>query len=69
MLITQNHLGDGTWVFCYQYYCRLYPNRISSYGYVFTLTWGFNEKWSGFVENQGFKGYSDAIVRGGAIFE
>jgi hypothetical protein len=25
-----------------------------SYGYVLTLTRGFNE-WSGFVENQGFK--------------
>ena len=35
-----------------------------------TLTRGFNEKWSGFIENQGFKSdfYSDAIVRGGAAY-
>jgi hypothetical protein len=40
-----------------------------SYGYVLTLTL-FNDKWSGFVENQGFKSdfYSDAIVRGGAAY-
>lgn len=32
--------------------------------------YGFNEKWSGFVENQGYKSdfYSDAIVRGGAAY-
>jgi hypothetical protein len=41
-----------------------------SYGYVATLTRGFNKKWSGFVENQGFKSdfYSDAIVRGGGAY-
>ena len=35
-----------------------------------TLTKGFNDQWSGFIENQGFKSdfYSDAILRGGAAY-
>ena len=43
---------------------------FSSYGYVITMTKGFNEKWSGFLENQGFKSdyYSDSILRGGAAY-
>ncbi len=34
------------------------------------MTHGFNDKWSGFVENQGYKSdfYSDAIIRGGAAY-
>ncbi|MES2544752.1 MAG: transporter [Bacteroidota bacterium] len=41
-----------------------------SYGYVVTLTRGFNERWSGFVENQAYVSdfYSDGIVRLGAAF-
>jgi hypothetical protein len=37
---------------------------------VVTLTRGFNSKWSGFIENQGFKSdfYSDAILRGGLAY-
>jgi hypothetical protein len=50
MLITQNHLGDGTWVFVTNiiadYIATDYPSC-----YVLTLTKGFNDKWSGFVEN------------------
>ncbi len=38
--------------------------------YIITLTRGFNSKWSGFIENQGYKGdyYSDSIFRLGAAF-
>lgn len=70
MLITQNHLGDGTWVFVTNIIADYVTTDYPSYGYVFTLTKGFNDKWSGFVENQGFKSdfYSDAIVRGGAAY-
>lgn len=70
ILITQNHLGDGTWVFVTNIIADYIGTDFPSYGYVFTLTKGFNEKWSGFVENQGFKSdfYSDAIVRGGAAY-
>ena len=70
MLITQNHLGDGRWVFVTNIIADYITTDFPSYGYVLTLTRGFNNKWSGFVENQGFKSdfYSDAIVRGGAAY-
>lgn len=70
MLITQNHFGDGTWVFVTNIIGDYIATDYPSYGYVLTLTKGFNDKWSGFIENQGFKSdfYSDAIVRGGAAY-
>jgi len=70
MLITQNHLGDGTWVFVTNIIADYVTTDYPSYGYVLTLTKGFNDKWSGFIENQGFKSdfYSDAILRGGAAY-
>ena len=70
MLITQNHLGDGKWVFVTNIIADYVTTDYPSYGYVLTLTRGFNDKWSGFIENQGYKSdfYSDAIVRGGAAF-
>lgn len=70
MLITQNHLGDGSWVFVTNIIGDYIGTDYPSYGYGITLTKGFNDKWSGFVENQGYKSdfYSDAIVRGGAAY-
>lgn len=70
MLITQNHLGDGRWVFVTNIIADYISTDFPSYGYVLTMTRGFNDKWSGFVENQGYKSdfYSDAIVRGGAAY-
>lgn len=70
MLITQNHLGDGKWVFVTNIFADYIATDYPSYGYVLTLTRGFNDKWSGFIENQGFKSdfYSDAIVRIGAAY-
>ncbi len=70
ILITQNHLGDGSWVFVTNIIADYVATDDPSYGYVITLTKGINQKWSGFVENQGFKSnfYSDAIVRGGAAY-
>jgi hypothetical protein len=70
MLITQNHLGDGKWVFVTNIIADYISTDYPSYGYVVTLTRGFNDKWSGFIENQGYKSdlYSDAIVRGGAAY-
>ncbi|MBC5838168.1 transporter [Flavobacterium muglaense] len=70
MLITQNHLGDGSWVFVTNIIGDYIATDYPSYGYVLTLTKGFNKHWSGFVENQGYKSdfYSDAIVRGGAAY-
>ena len=70
MLITQNHLGDGSWVFITNIIGDYIGTDYPSYNYVLTLTKGFNDHWSGFIENQGLKSdfYSDAIVRGGAAF-
>jgi hypothetical protein len=69
-LITQNHLGDGTWVFVTNIIADYIGTDYPSYGYGITLTKGFNQNWSGFIENQGYKSdfYSDAIVRGGAAY-
>ena len=70
MLITQNHLGDGSWVFITNIIGDYIGTQYPSYNYALTLTKGFNDHWSGFIENQGLKSdfYSDAIVRGGAAF-
>ncbi|ABQ05449.1 transporter [Flavobacterium johnsoniae] len=69
-LITQNLLGGGSWVFVTNIFADYISTDYPSYGYILTLTHGFNDRWSGFVENQGFKSdfYSDAIIRGGAAF-
>ena len=69
-LITQNLFGGGKWVFVTNIIADYIGTDYPSYGYVLTLTHGFNDKWSGFVENQGYKSdfYSDAIVRGGAAY-
>lgn len=70
VLIAQNHLGDGTWVFVTNIIADYIGTDFPSYGYGITLTKGFNRKWSGFIENQGYMSdfYSDAIVRGGAAY-
>ena len=70
VLISQNHFGDGTWVFVTNIIADYIGTDYPSYGYGITLTKGFNRKWSGFIENQGYMSdfYSDAIVRGGAAF-
>ncbi|MDQ6469344.1 transporter [Flavobacterium sp. LHD-80] len=69
-LVTQNLFGGGKWVFVTNIIADYIGTDYPSYGYVLTLTHGFNEKWSGFIENQGYKSdfYSDAIVRGGAAY-
>lgn len=69
-LITQNLLGGGSWVFVTNIIADYIGTDYPSYGYVLTLTHGFNDRWSGFVENQGYKSdfYSDSILRGGAAF-
>lgn len=70
ILIAQNHLGDGSWVFVTNIIADYIGTDYPSYGYGITLTKGFNRNWSGFIENQGYMSdfYSDAIVRGGAAF-
>ncbi|CAM3273701.1 Outer membrane putative beta-barrel porin/alpha-amylase [Flavobacterium longum] len=68
MVLTQNEFGR--YVFVMNIFADDLASDYQSYGYVVTLTRGFNERWSGFVENQGFKGdyYSDGIFRIGAAY-
>lgn len=69
MIITQNQFTGG-FVLVMNIIADKIGTDFSSYGYVITMTKGFNEKWSGFLENQGFKSdyYSDSILRGGAAY-
>ena len=70
ILIAQNHLGDGSWVFVTNIIADYIGTDYPSYGYGITLTKGFSLKWSVFIDNQGYMSdfYSDSIVRGGAAF-
>ncbi|KUJ60091.1 hypothetical protein AR687_19520 [Flavobacteriaceae bacterium CRH] len=70
VLITQNLFGDGKWVFVTNIIADYITTDYPSYAYVLTLTHGFNSKWSGFIENQGYKSdfYSDVLARGGAAY-
>jgi hypothetical protein len=70
ILITQNHFGDGSWVLVTNTIADYIGTEYPSYGYVVTLTKGLNEKWSGFVENQGYISdfYSDTIARAGLAY-
>lgn len=69
MVITQNHFGSR-----YVYVMNIIADKVTtdypSYGLIATLTRGFNEKWSGFLEFQGYQSdyYSDAIGRIGAAY-
>ncbi|AWG25883.1 transporter [Flavobacterium kingsejongi] len=68
MVITQNHFGR--WVVVTNIIADKISTDYPSYGGILTVTRGFNEKWSGFLEVQGYKSdfYSDGIFRGGAAY-
>lgn len=70
IFITQNHFGDGSWVFVTNTIADYIGTEFPSYGYAVTLTKGLTKNWSGFIENQGYKSdfYSDLIVRSGAAY-
>lgn len=69
MVIAQNHFGSR-WVLVTNLAYNKIGTDLASIDYVLTLTRGFNARWSGFIENQGFNGtyYSDGILRAGAAF-
>ena len=69
MLIAQNHFGSR-WVLVTNLAYNKIGSDFASLDYIITLTRGFNSKWSGFIENQGFNGdyYSDGLFRLGAAF-
>ncbi|WP_282788032.1 transporter [Flavobacterium croceum] len=69
ILCTQNMFAGG-----YVFVANVFVDKITSdyqnYGYILTLTKGFNDKWSGFVENKGVVGdyYSDGLFTLGAAY-
>ena len=69
MLITQNHFGIK-----YVFVTNIIVDKLSttnpSYGIITTLTRGFNMRWSGFFEIQGYSSslYSDTVFRSGAAY-
>lgn len=67
--IAQNHFG-GKWVLVTNLTYDKIGTDFASINYILTLTRGFNAKWSGFIENQGYSGdyYSDSVFRIGAAF-
>ncbi|WP_245902708.1 transporter [Flavobacterium aciduliphilum] len=69
MLISQNQF-PGNWVFVTNIFADQITSPYHSYGYVVTLTKGFNDSWSGFFENRGIVGnyYSDGIFTAGAAY-
>lgn len=69
VLIAQNQFNGG-FVLVTNIIADKFTSEFPSYGYILTLTKGFSEQWSGFIENQGFKSnyYADSILRGGAAF-
>ncbi|RZJ70373.1 transporter [Flavobacterium sp.] len=68
MIITQNQLGR--YVLVTNIMADRFGSNYETFGYVVTLTRGFNDRWSGFLENQGFQNdyYGDLIFRAGAAY-
>ena len=69
MLIAQNNFGLR-WVLVTNLMYDKIGSDLASLNYIVTLTHGFNRRWSGFIENQGYKGdyYADGVFRGGAAY-
>jgi len=69
MLITQNQFGTK-WVFVTNIIADKITTKYPSYGIIATMTRGFNMRWSGFLEMQGYKSdyYADNIFRFGAAY-
>ncbi|WP_291114611.1 transporter [Flavobacterium sp. UBA6135] len=69
MVVTQQHLTNHL-VFVTNIFADRIGTDFQSFGYVITLTNGFNEKWSGFLENKGIQGdyYADSILTVGAAY-
>ena len=69
MIIALNHFGSQ-WVLVTNVAYNKIGSEFASIDYILTLTRGFNSKWSGFIENQGYMGdyYSDGLFRMGAAY-
>lgn len=69
MVITQNQFGKH-WVFVTNIIADKIMTKYPSYGIIATMTRGFNMRWSGFFEFQGYKSdyYADTVFRLGAAY-
>ena len=69
MVITQNHFGNK-WVWVNNFIADKYMTDYPSLGIISTMTRGFNMRWSGFIEVQGYKSdyYADTVLRLGAAY-
>lgn len=67
MLITQNQF-PRSFVLIMNFFADRFLGEYLNYGYVVTLTKGFNPYWSAFLEHKGVQGdyYSDGVFTGGA---
>ncbi len=68
MILTQNQFGRYT--FLTNIILDKFPSQRNSIDYVLTMTRGFSDRWSGFIEIQGFNNefYKDHYFRTGAAF-
>jgi Putative MetA-pathway of phenol degradation len=69
MAITQNIFGKQ-YVFITNTFFDKIGTEAQNVGYLLTLTKGFSEKWSAFIENKGIygKGFSDSFLSGGGAY-
>jgi hypothetical protein len=69
MVITQHHFGSK-WVWVNNIIADKYMTDYPTLGIVSTMTRGFNMRWSGFLEFQGYKSdwYADTVFRLGAAY-
>ncbi|MGL2967081.1 transporter [Flavobacterium sp. XGLA_31] len=69
MVITQNQFGKH-WVFVTNILADKFTTKFPTYGIIATMTRGFNMRWSGFLELQGYKSdyYADTVFRLGAAY-
>ena len=69
MVITQHHFGSK-WVWVNNIIADKYMTDYPSLGIISTMTRGFNMRWSGFLEFQGFKSdyYADTVFRLGTAY-
>jgi hypothetical protein len=69
MVITQNQFNGG-FVLITNIIADRVTTEFPSFGGVVTLTRGFSEKWSGFLESQFFSSnfYADVLFRSGAAY-
>lgn len=67
-LLTQNQFGK--FVLVINVMADKLATQRESFDYIITLTRGFSQRWSGFLENQGYSSdfYADTVFRVGAAY-